>query len=120
MSNQDHHLPLTARPEGSAAATIRIRCSVTGIVLPWNAAAKAGWVSDLKGEPFKDYLCPAACGSFKTLGEQENTEHPYALEVESANKTKNGRVEVFANNRNQAARIAENAGWVVGSVNMIG
>lgn len=40
--------------------------------------------------------------------------HAYAIEVEG------GEVKVYANNRDQAARKAEKAGYVVRSVNMIG
>jgi hypothetical protein len=34
--------------------------------------------------------------------------------------TANGRIEVQANNRSQAERIAEKAGYVVRDVNMVG
>jgi len=52
------------------------------------------------------------------LGERPAA-HLYELEVEPKDGV-TPRVQVDANNRDQAARIAEQAGYVVRSVNMVG
>ena len=48
------------------------------------------------------------------LGNEKGTFHLYEL------GTDKGRIEVLANTRAQARKIAEQAGYVVGDVNMVG
>jgi len=59
-------LPITVRPEGSAAANVLIRCANNcdngvryGIPfqITWNEAAKEGWTWDREGEPYHAYYC---------------------------------------------------------------
>lgn len=45
-------------PEDSVRAQCAIRCKVTGQVLHWNDAVRAGWKADLNGEPFNAYYSP--------------------------------------------------------------
>lgn len=50
----------------------------------------------------------------KTLGNPHTTRHLYQL------NTDKGRIDVFANSRDGARKIAERAGYIVKDVNMIG
>lgn len=52
------------------------------------------------------------------LGDIARTAHLYDVYIRIDGKEH--IIEVFANNRNQAARMAEKAGYVVDSVNMVG
>lgn len=57
-------------------------------------------------------------GMMKTeiqLGNPETTTHLYAVEIEVC-----VTIDVYANNRSQAVKIARDAGFTVRSVNMIG
>lgn len=58
------------------------------------------------------------------LGDPQTTSHLYAVECEHRVANPKGQahpvIEVYANNRDQAARIAKRAGFEVRSVNMIG
>jgi hypothetical protein len=44
--------------EKSAAANISIFCIETGKQMPWNSAARAGWVADLDGPAYQAYYSP--------------------------------------------------------------
>lgn len=61
MNNPYKFRPLDVQPdENSASATISIRCNYSGEVARWNDAARAGWVADLNGKPFKAYYNAAS------------------------------------------------------------
>lgn len=68
--------PLTVfGPDDSAAGSINVVCKATGKRLPWNAAARAGWVADLNGEPFNAYYSPEAVKAGKLPPETMNDDH---------------------------------------------
>ena len=54
------------------------------------------------------------------LGNRQTAKHLYRLEVYLSPTSQNFEIEVDANSRSQAAHIAQKAGYVVCSVNMIG
>ena len=47
-----------SRDPNEASGQIGVVCKVTGVRLPWNQAADAGWVADLNGEAFNAYYSP--------------------------------------------------------------
>ena len=55
--------PLQPAPEGTASAGQYIRCAITGQVLAWNEAVKAGWVLDRNGKAFEAYYSPLGLGT---------------------------------------------------------
>lgn len=62
--------------------------------------------------------------NIETYGVAKGAKHLYSVEVrETSSETQNAnrkQVDVYANNRTQAAKIAEMAGYEVCSVNMVG
>lgn len=57
--------PLQPMEEPSASAGQYIRCVITGQMLAWNNAVKAGWVLDRKGKPFEAYYSPDGLGTME-------------------------------------------------------
>lgn len=68
--------PLTVQgPDDSAKGSIQVICKGTGKRLPWNAAARAGWVADLNGPAFSAYYSPEAIKAGKLPPETMNDDH---------------------------------------------
>lgn len=68
--------PLTVSgSDDSAAGSITVTCSATGKRLPWNDAARSGWVADLNGPAFNAYYSPEAIAAGKLPPETMEDDH---------------------------------------------
>lgn len=50
-------LKITA-PDDSSTGSVNVKCKSTGHRLPYNQAARSGWVADLDGPAFNAYYSP--------------------------------------------------------------